>query len=126
MCVWRHGRLLSGLQGARHSRGQPGDVVLCRTGWNSRWKDYAQAPEQREKDRAEFNAEEPGVSLEVCDSLATRKIAMMGSDTWGREPMESSKDSPESFAYGHRNHSVRRGISNFEHLDLDVLSQEKV
>ena len=40
--------------------------------------------------------------------------------------MDPSKDPPESFASCHRNLSVRRGISNFEHLDLDVLSQEKV
>jgi len=57
--------------------------VLFRTGWHSSRKDHTHAPEQREKDQAECNAGEPGVSLEVCDSLATRKIAMMGSDTWG-------------------------------------------
>ena len=58
-------------------------MVLFRTGWHSLWKGYTHAPEQREKDQAECNAGEPGVSLEVCDSLATRTIAMMGSDTWG-------------------------------------------
>ena len=57
--------------------------MLFRTGWNSRWKDYAQVPEQREKDQAECNAGEPGVSLEVCDSLTTRTIVMIESDTWG-------------------------------------------
>ena len=57
--------------------------MLFRTGWHSSRKDYTQAPEQREKDKAEFNAGEPGVSLEICDYLATRKIAMIGSDTWG-------------------------------------------
>ena len=40
--------------------------------------------------------------------------------------MNPSKDPPESFASCHMNLIVRRGISNFEHLDLDVLSQEKV
>jgi hypothetical protein len=40
--------------------------------------------------------------------------------------MDPSKGPSESFAYCHMNLSVRRGISNFEHLDLDVLSQEKV
>ena len=59
------------------------DVVLFRTGWNSLWKDYNKPPEQREKDNAEFTSGEPGVSPEVCEHLTTRKIAMIGSDTWG-------------------------------------------
>ncbi len=103
-----------------------GDVVLFRTGWASLWKDYTKPPEQREKDNAEVNAGEPGVSPEVCDYVAARKIAMIGSDTWALEPMDPSKGPPESFAYCHMNLIVRRGISNFENLDLDVLSQEKV
>jgi kynurenine formamidase len=57
--------------------------MLFRTSWNSLWKDYTQALEQREKDNAELNSGEPGVRPEVCDCLATRKIAMIGSDTWG-------------------------------------------
>jgi len=102
-----------------------GDVVLFRTGWNSLWKDYNKPPEQRDKDNAEFNSGEPGVSPEVCDYLATRKIAMIGSDTWALEPMDPTKGNPESFAYCHMNLIVRHGITNFENLDMDVLSQEK-
>jgi kynurenine formamidase len=102
-----------------------GDVVLFRTGWNSLWKDYNAPPEQRAKDNAEFIAGEPGVSPEVCDHLAARKISMIGSDTWGLEPYDFAKGMPESFAYCHMNLTVRRGISNFENLDMDVLSQEK-
>ena len=111
-----------GIEGA----GQ-GDVVLFRTGWNSLWKDYStRSPEQMAKDHAEFNSGEPGVSPEVCDYLAERKIAMIGSDTWGLEPYDVPRlGSPESFAYGHMNLVVRRGITNFENLDLDVLSREK-
>jgi kynurenine formamidase len=102
-----------------------GDVVLFRTGWNSLWKDYNTPPEQRAKDNAEFTSGEPGVSPEVCDHLAARKISMIGSDTWGLEPYDFAKGMPESFAYCHMNLIVRRGISNFENLDMDVLSQEK-
>jgi kynurenine formamidase len=58
-------------------------VALFRAGWHNSRKDYTQAPEHREKDNTECNSGEPGVSSEVCDSLATRKIAMIGSDTWG-------------------------------------------
>ena len=51
---------------------------------------------------------------------------MIGSDTWGLEVMDPSKPPPEAFGYCHMNLIVRCGISNFENLDLDVLSQEKV
>ena len=103
-----------------------GDVVLLRTGWNSLWKDYTKPPDQQAKDHAEFTSGEPGASPELCDYLAGRKIAMIGSDTWGLEVMDPSQPPPEAFGYCHMNLIVRRGISNFENLDLDVLSQEKV
>ena len=103
-----------------------GDVVLFRTGWNGLWKDYVRAPEQRAKDHEEFGSGEPGVSPEVCDYLAGKKISMIGSDTWGLEPYDFAKTaSPEPFAYCHMNLVARRGISNFENLDLDTLSQER-
>ncbi|MCZ6634793.1 MAG: cyclase family protein [bacterium] len=105
-----------------------GDVVLFRTGWNSLWKDYEnRTPEQMAADHAEFNSGDPGVSKEMVDYLAAQKVSMVGSDTWGFEPYEdmSRLDELESFAYGHMNLVVRRGITNFENLDLDVLSQEK-
>ena len=103
-----------------------GDVVLFRTGWNSLWKDYTRPPGERAEDHAEFGSGEPGVSVEICDYLAERKIAMVGSDTWGLEPYGNpNQGEPESFAYGHMNLIVRRGITNFENLDLDVLSREK-
>jgi kynurenine formamidase len=108
-----------------------GDVVLFRTGWNSLWKtnhlgrpagEKAKSDEQMAKDAAEFGAGEPGVGPQVCDHLANKRIAMIGSDTWGLEPLDFSKGMPESFAYCHMNLVVRRGISNFENLDLDDLS----
>jgi len=104
-----------------------GDVVLFRTGWNSLWKDYEnRTPEQMAADHAEFNSGEPGVSEEVINYLAAQKVAMVGSDTWGFEPYDTERlGTPESFAYGHMNLVVRRGITNFENLDLDVLSQAK-
>jgi kynurenine formamidase len=111
-----------------------GDVVLFRTGWNSLWKtnhlgrpvgEMAKSDEQLAKDKAEFGSGEPGVSPEVCDHLASKKISMIGSDTWGLEPYDFSKGAPESFAYCHMNLIVRRGITNFENLDLDDLSADK-
>jgi kynurenine formamidase len=103
-----------------------GDVVLFRTGWNSLWKDYTRTPDDRAADHAEFGSGEPGINPEVCDHLAARKIAMVGSDTWGLEPYDvPNLGLPESFAYGHMNLVARRGITNFENLELDVLSREK-
>jgi kynurenine formamidase len=103
-----------------------GDVVLFRTGWAQLWRDYTRPPEQWTKDHEEFGSGEPGVSPEVCNHLAGKKIAMIGSDTWGLEPYDFGKvATPEPFAYCHMNLVARRGISNFENLDLEVLSQEK-
>ncbi len=103
-----------------------GDGVLFRTGWNSLWTDYTRLPEDRAADHTEFGSGEPGVGPEVCDHLAARKIAMVGSDTWGLEPYDvPNLGEPESFAYGHMNLIARRGITNFENLDLDVLSRKK-
>jgi len=111
-----------------------GDVVLFRTGWNSLWKtnhlgrpagQMVKNDEQLAKDKAEFGSGEPGVAPEVCEYLAAKKISMIGSDTWGLEPYDFAKGVPESFAYRHMNLIARRGISNFENLDLDELSTEK-
>jgi kynurenine formamidase len=110
-----------------------GDVVLFRTGWNSLWKTNhlgrpggtkVKSDEQLAKDSAEFGSGEPGVAPEVCDYLASKKIAMVGSDTWGLEPLDFSKGLGEAFAYCHMNLVARRGITNFENLDLDDLSAD--
>ena len=105
---------------------EQGDVVLFRTGWNHWWKDNHtgnKTLDQIAADNKAFGAGEPGVAPEVCDYLAERKISMIGSDTWGLEPYNFPKDGPpESFAYCHMNLVLRRGIYNFENLDLDGLS----
>ena len=109
---------------------EQGDVVLFRTGWNQWWKDNHtgnKKPDQIAADNKAFGAGEPGVSPEVCDYLAERKISMIGTDTWGLEPYNFPKDGPpDSFAYCHINLILRRGIYNFENLDLDGVSEEKV
>jgi len=103
-----------------------GDVVLFRTGWSQLWIDYNKPPDQRAKDNAEFGSGEPGVAPEVCDHLAGKKISMIGSDTWGLEPYDFAKNpAPEPFAYCHMNLVARRGITNFENLNLEEVSKEK-
>ncbi|MBC8008128.1 MAG: cyclase family protein [Prolixibacteraceae bacterium] len=110
----------------------PGDVVLIRTGWNSLWKtnhlgrpagDKVKSDEQLAKDLIEAGDGEAGAHPELCDFLATKKISMIGSDTWALEAFPPVY--PESTVYCHMNLLVRRGITNFENLDLDQLSEDK-
>lgn len=109
-----------------------GDVVLFRTGWNDLWRDnLTKTPDQVAADNATFNSGGPGISPEVCDHLASRKIAMMGADNWGIEPYDFTGKSawptpaPElkEWAYCHMNLSARRGIYLFENLDLKDLGE---
>jgi len=109
--------------------------VLLRTGWNSLWTtnhlgrpvgEKVKTDEQLAKDSAEFTSGEPGAAPELCDYLAAKKISMIGSDTWGLEALDFSKALPPGgFAYCHMNLIARRGISNFENLDLDELSSNQ-
>ena len=109
-----------------------GDIVLFRTGWNSLWKtnhlgrpagDKVKSDEQLAKDIVEASDGEAGVHPEVCDYLATKKIAMVGSDTWALEAFPPIF--PDRPVYCHMNLLIRRGITNFENLDLDQLSEDK-
>ena len=111
---------------------EQGDVVLFRTGWNDLWRNNLEkTADQAAADNAMFNSGGPGVSPEVCDHLATRKIAMLGADNWGIEPYDfgSKGKWPTPFAevkewaYCHMNLSARRGIYLFENLDLKDLGE---
>jgi kynurenine formamidase len=109
-----------------------GDVVLFRTGWTSLWNtnhlgrpagEKVKSDEQLAKDMAEAGDGEAGLHPEVCDYLGQKKIAMIGSDTWALEAFPPVN--PEYTVYCHMNLIVRRGITNFENLDLDQLSADK-
>jgi len=66
---------------------EQGDVVLFRTGWNDLWRGNLDKPQdQAIADNNMFNSGGPGISPEVCDHLASRKISMLGADNWGIEP----------------------------------------
>lgn len=110
----------------------PGDVVLFRTGWNDLWQNNLEkTAAQAAADNARFNAGGPGISPEVCDHLASRKIAMMGADNWGIEPYDFTGEGEwptpipelEEWAYCHMNLSARRGIYLFENLNLKELGE---
>jgi kynurenine formamidase len=77
---------------------------------------------------AEANSGEPGVSPEVCNYLAERKVSMLGTDNWGVEPYDFEKEPPsqiKGWAYCHMNLSARRGIYLFENLDLAQISADR-
>ncbi len=72
---------------------EQGDVVLFRTGWNQWWKDNHtgnKKPDQIAADNKAFGAGEPGVSPEVCDYLAERKISMIGIGHVGHSSLTTS------------------------------------
>ena len=109
-----------------------GDVVLFRTGWNDLWRDnMSKTQAKARRDNEIFNSGGPGISEEVCDHLARRKIAMLGVDNWGIEPYDFAGhgDWPtplaemDEWAYCHMNLSARRGIYIFENLDLKELGE---
>lgn len=111
-----------------------GDVVLFRTGWNDIWRDnHTISQDEATANNTKFNSGGPGVSPEVCDHLAARKISMMGADNWGIEPYDFTGKGkwPTPFAgvtdwaYCHMNLSVRRGIYLFENLDLKKVGEDK-
>jgi len=111
-----------------------GDVVLFRSGWNDLWRNNHNLPAaEAQANNAKFNAGGPGISPEVCDHLAERKIAMLGADNWGIEPYDFTAKGVwptpfakvESWAYCHMNLSVRRGIYLFENLDLKQVGEDK-
>jgi kynurenine formamidase len=113
---------------------QQGDVVLFRTGWNDLWRGNLEKPAaQAEADNKKFNSGGPGVSPEVCDYLATRKISMLGADNWGIEPYDFTGKGKwptpfkevKNWAYCHANLSTRRGIYLFENLDLKKVGEDK-
>lgn len=110
-----------------------GDVVLIRTGWIQLWKSYLDetghitgSAEEVYAANQEFMSGEPGVSAELCEYLAQKKIAMLVTDQGAVEPLGGENRSPDApFGYCHMNLLVRRGIYLFESLDMEALSREK-
>ena len=111
-----------------------GDVVLFRTGWNDIWRNNHNLPAgEALANNAVFNTGGPGISPEVCDHLASKKIAMVGADNWGIEPYDFTGKGKwptpfaevEDWAYCHMNLSVRRGIYLFENLDLKQIGEDR-
>jgi kynurenine formamidase len=91
-----------------------GDVVLIHTGHGSLWM----------VDNEEYNRGAPGIGMEAALWLAEKKVAMTGADTWPVEVIPS--ENPELAFPVHQELIARRGIYNFENLNLAELAADKV
>jgi kynurenine formamidase len=91
-----------------------GDVVLIRTGHGRLWM----------KDNMTFAAGEPGIGMDAGNWLCSRKITLVGTDTWASEAVPH--EDPERPFQVHQLLLVRHGIYNLENLDLEELARDKV
>jgi kynurenine formamidase len=105
------------LQGALEQQSvsiSEGDVVLIHTGHGQLWM----------VDNEEYNRGAPGLGMEAALWLAEKKIVMTGADSW---PVEVIPPEDPQVAFPvHLELIVRRGIYNFENLDLAQLAADKV
>jgi len=91
-----------------------GDVVLIHTGHGTLWM----------VDNEEYNRGAPGIGMEAALWLAEKQVAMTGADTWPVEVIPS-EDAELAFPV-HQELIARRGIYNFENLNLAELAADKV
>jgi kynurenine formamidase len=70
-------------QGVRREPG-PGDVVLFRTGW-THLLNRAGFDDPGDPHNLRYITNEPGIYLREARYLASRRVAVVGSDTWGLE-----------------------------------------
>ncbi|HET9139004.1 cyclase family protein [Actinophytocola sp.] len=73
-------------QGVRREPG-PGDVVVFRTGW-THLLNRAAFDDPADPANARYLAAEPGIFLREARYLASRRVAVAASDTWGLEVLD--------------------------------------
>ncbi len=107
-----------------------GDCVFLYTGhgdiWHpTKWDTFDAAEKQRRI--AAFNAGSPGFGLSACEYLASRKIILWGSDTYGSEAIGPGFGGENAQPFEcHITMMTKRGIWNIENLDLSQLVADKV
>jgi kynurenine formamidase len=106
-----------------------GDCVFLYTGhgdiWHpSKWDTFSAA--EKQKRIAKFNSGEPGFGISACEYLASRKIILWGSDTWGSDAVGPgfAGENPQPFEC-HIKMMTKRGIWNLENMDLSQLVADK-
>lgn len=95
---------------------RPGDVVLVRSGWGSRWSD---GPAFVGKDTGV-----PGVGEGGARWLADRAPRAVGADTIAFECLPAGRG--HALLPAHRVLLVERGVNIIETLDLEVLSARRI
>ena len=98
-------------QGLSENDLRPGDALLFRYGWARFWKEPAK-----------YNADPPGIGLEVARWVAGRKASMVGSDQSGTE-VQPNPD-PGLSNPVHQELIMKNGIFNIENLALDELARD--
>ena len=107
-----------------------GDCVFLYTGhgdiWHpTKWDTFDAAEKQRRI--AAFNAGSPGYGFSACEYLASRKIILWGSDTYGSEAVGPGFGGENAQPFEcHITMMTKRGIWNIENLDLSQLVADKV
>jgi hypothetical protein len=98
-------------QGLSENDIRPGDALLFRYGWARFWTEPAK-----------YNAEPPGIGLEVARWVVERKASMVGSDQGGTE-VQPNPDPGLVFPV-HQELVMKNGIFNIENLALDELARD--
>lgn len=106
-----------------------GDCVFLHTGHGNVWdpKDW-DSFDAAEKARrvALFNSGEPGFGVSGCEYLASRKIILWGSDTWGSDAVGPGYGGENEQPFEcHIKLMTRSGIFNLENMDLTQLVADK-
>jgi hypothetical protein len=98
-------------QGLSENDIRPGDALLFRYGWSRFWTEPAK-----------YNAEPPGIGLEVARWVVERKASMVGSDQSGTEVLPNPD--PNLVFPVHQELVMKNGIFNIENLALDELARD--
>lgn len=98
-------------QGLAEADLRPGDALLFRYGWARFWSEPAR-----------YNADPPGIGLEVARWVVERKASMVGSDQSGTEV--GPNPDPGLLFPVHQELVMKHGIFNIENLTLEELAQD--
>jgi hypothetical protein len=98
-------------QGLAESGLRPGDALLFRYGWARFWAEPAK-----------YDADPPGIGLEVARWVVERRASVVGSDQSGTE-VQPSPDPSLAFPV-HQELIMKNGIFNIENLVLDELARD--
>ena len=107
-----------------HREPGPGDVVLFRTGWTHLLnRDGFDDPEDPHNNR--YLAAEPGIFLREARYLASRRVAVAGSDTWGLEVLDPEVTGGNAFPV-HQTLLTQHGVRIGEAMRTEDLVHDGV